>query len=50
MSGKSSFKELQTYGTGYGLRRFVMHNKVIKNPHVLYEQIDVHVLLCMITM
>lgn len=35
---------------GYALRRMVIYNRVIKNPHIVYDSIDVHVILASITM
>ena len=43
---------LRQYAVGFSFalrryRRYVVHNKVIANPGVAYELIDLHVILCM---
>ncbi|APG77655.1 hypothetical protein [Hubei endorna-like virus 1] len=53
ISSKVGHNTLRQYAIGYTLRRFVVHNKVISNPGILYEQIDIHIILsrmCMMRM
>lgn len=46
MSGQVGFKELSEYTLGYALRSYATQNRVIHNPHVLFDQVDIHILLC----
>ena len=50
LSGKVSHNTLRQYAVGFALRRFVVHNKVVSNPSVMYEMIDIHVMLSRICM
>lgn len=50
LSGNVSFNQLKTWATGYGLRRFTIEKRVMQNPHITYELIDIHVILCKMTM
>lgn len=37
LTGLPSWDSLRVYATGYALRRFVLNNKEISNPHIKYE-------------
>uniref|UniRef100_A0AB39C0U4 Polyprotein n=1 Tax=Apis mellifera associated alphaendornavirus 2 TaxID=3238874 RepID=A0AB39C0U4_9VIRU len=50
LSGKVQHDTLREYAAGYAFRRFVIHNKVISNLQVMYEDIDIHIILCRICM
>ncbi|AEX28369.1 unnamed protein product [Persea americana alphaendornavirus 1] len=50
LSGKITHDTLRQYAVGFALRRFVVHNKVISNPSVVYESIDIHIILSRICM
>jgi hypothetical protein len=45
-----SFNSLLEYTTGFAMRRFMYHDKVLKNPNIVYEQAHLHALICMINM
>lgn len=45
-----SFQHLRTFGTGYAVRTLVLNNKYILDNNIMYDDVDIHVLLCMITM
>ncbi|APG77709.1 hypothetical protein [Shahe endorna-like virus 1] len=49
-TGKCGRDDLMSYGMGYALTRFTVHNTVIHNPQVCASQIQIHVFLCQVTM
>ncbi|QOE88790.1 polyprotein [Cucumber endornavirus 1] len=49
-SGKVGHDTLRSYAVGYSLRRFVVHSKVVSNPTIVYEDIDIHVILSRVCM
>nr|AYV98026.1 polyprotein [Cucumis melo alphaendornavirus] len=49
-SGKVSHDTLRSYAVGYSLRRFVVHSKVVSNPTIVYQDIDIHVILSRVCM
>lgn len=38
------------FAVGYSLQRYVTQTYTIRNPHISYEHLDIHVLLAQITM
>nr|WHU31544.1 polyprotein [chieh-qua endornavirus] len=49
-TGKVSHDTLRSYAVGFSLRRFVVHSKVISNPTIVYQDIDIHVILSRVCM
>ncbi|AHK22715.1 polyprotein [Lagenaria siceraria endornavirus-California] len=50
LNGKVSHDTLRSYAVGFSLRRFVVHNKVISNPTIAYEDLDMHIVLSRVCM
>lgn len=50
LTGDLTFDSLISYGVGYSLRRFTVHQRVITNADIDHQQIHVHALLCHIAM
>lgn len=50
LTGNVSFQQLKEVAMGYSIQRTVTQNRVIENLQVQYNEIDMHVMLCMMTM
>ncbi|YP_438202.1 polyprotein [Oryza rufipogon endornavirus] len=50
LSGQVSHNTLKPYAVGFALRPIVVHNKVVSHPSVMFEMIDIPVLLSRICM
>ncbi|AID67139.1 putative polyprotein [Yerba mate endornavirus] len=50
LSGQVGHNTLRQYAVGFAIRRFVIHNKVIANPTIAYEQVDIHIILSRVCM
>jgi len=49
-SGNKTIAELKSYGLGFIMKKVVISNTVLQTQNVSYTALDVHVLLCSITM
>ncbi|AQY10114.1 polyprotein [Lagenaria siceraria endornavirus-Hubei] len=50
LNRKVSHETLRPYAVGFSMRRFVVHNKVISNPTIAYEDLDMHIILSRVCM
>lgn len=50
LTGNVSYRALKDYGLGFSLRRFTVLTNVVHETNIQYDQLDAHVILCMIAM
>lgn len=50
LTGKVSYNTLRTAAIGYSMRRQVHGSKIVKANQIEYDQIDIHVILALVTM
>lgn len=50
LSGKVSFNNLLTFGTGYAKRKFIAHERIVYNPSLTSDQVYAHTFVAWLTM